>query len=150
MLAALRDGEGQLALEQRGADQASAAFGRDGVDGVNVGIAAAEGDDPVGVAPRGLDQPVAVRRVVGEDRDAVGLEALEDLGLGVGDRLFRAEVLDMRRGDGGDQRDVGADLAGQRGDLACVVHAHFEHRITRRRAASARGSAARRCGCCSS
>ena len=31
------------------------------MDRVDVGIAAAEGDDPVGVAPRGLDQPVAVR-----------------------------------------------------------------------------------------
>ena len=90
MLAALRDGEGQLALEQRGADQAAAAFGRHGMDGMDVGIAAAEGDDAVGLAARGLDQPVAVRRVVGEDRDAVGLQALENLGLGVGDRFFRA------------------------------------------------------------
>ena len=42
MLAALRDGEGQLALEQGGADQASAAFRGDGVDGVDVGVAPIE------------------------------------------------------------------------------------------------------------
>ena len=110
MLAALGDGEGELALEQRGADQASAAFGGDGVDRVDVGVAAAEGDDPVGMAPRRLHQPVAVRRVVGDDRDAVGLEPFENLRLGIGDRLFRAEVLDVRRRDRGDQRDVRADL----------------------------------------
>ena len=103
MVAALRDSEGQLALEQRGGDQAPAALGADGVDGVDVGVAAAEGDGPVGMAARGLDQPVAVRRVVGNDRDAVGLEPLENLGLGVGDRFLRAEILDMRRGDRGDQ-----------------------------------------------
>ena len=39
----------------------------------------AEGDDPLGVAARGLDQPVAVRRVVGDDRDAAGLEPVENL-----------------------------------------------------------------------
>ena len=111
MLAALRDGEGQLAFEQRRADQASAAFRADGMDRVDVGIAAAEGDDLVGMPPRGLDQPVAMRRVVGEDRDAVGLEPVENLRLGVGDRLFRAEILDMRGGDRGDQRDMRADLA---------------------------------------
>ena len=57
-----------------------------------------------------------------------GSRPFEDLGLGVGDRFFGAEVLDMRRGDGGDQRDVRPDLPGQRGDLAGIVHAHFEHR----------------------
>ena len=111
MLAALRNGEGQLALEQRCADQAAAALGRHRVDGVDVGIAAAEGDDAVGMAARRLDQPVAVRRVVGDDGDAVGLEPFEDLGLGVGDRLFRAEILDMRGRDRGDERDMRADLA---------------------------------------
>ena len=131
MLAALRDGEGQLALEQGRADQAAAASGGDGVDRVDVGVAAAEGDDPVGVAPRGLDQPVAVRAVVGDDRDAVGLEPDENLALGVGDRLFRSERLDMRGSDRGDDRDVRADLPGQSGDLARVVHAHFEHREPR-------------------
>ena len=60
-------------------DQASAARRRDRVHRMHVGIAAAEGDDPVGMAARRLDQPVAMRRVVGDDRDAVGLEPLEDL-----------------------------------------------------------------------
>ena len=42
----------------------------------------------VGVSARGFDQPVAVRAVVGNDRDAFGFESLENFGLGVGDRLF--------------------------------------------------------------
>ena len=128
MRAALRNGEGQLALEQRCADQAAAALGADGMDRVDVGVAAAEGDDPFGVAARGLDEPVAVRAIVGDDCDPVRLEALENLGLGVGDRFFRTEVFDVRGRDGGDQRDVRPDLPGQRGDLAVVAHAHLEHR----------------------
>ena len=51
--------------------------------------------------------------------------------LGVGDRLFDAEILDVRRGDRGDERDMRADHARQRGDLAGIVHAHFEHRELR-------------------
>jgi len=48
---------------------------------------------------------------------AVGIETLEYLGLGVGDRMFGAQILDMRRSDRGDDRDMRADLAGERGDL---------------------------------
>ena len=79
-----------------------------------------------------------------------GFQPFEDLALGVGDRLFAAEHLDMRGGDRGDDRDVRADLPGQRGDLAGVVHAHLEHAEARCAPASAPGSAARRHGCCSS
>ncbi len=125
MPAALRDGEGQLAPQQSGADQAPATFGADRVHGVDVGIAAAEGDDLPGVAPRGLHQAVAVARVVGHDGDPVRLEPLEDLRLGIGDRLLRAEVLEMGRGDCGDDGEVRPDLAGQSCDLAGIVHAHF-------------------------
>ena len=128
MLARLRDGEGQLALEQNGADQAAAAVGGDGVDGMDVGIAAAEGDDAVGMPARRLDQTVAVRGVVGDDGNAFVLQALEDFGLGIGDRFFRPEVLDVRGRDCRNDGHVRADLAGQSGDLAGVVHAHFEDR----------------------
>ena len=110
MLAGLRNGEGQLALEQRCADQAAAALGRDRMDGVHVGIAAAESDDAVGAPPRGLDQPVAVRGIVGDDGDPFGLDPFEDLRLGVGDRLFRSEIFDMGGSDRRDQCNVRADL----------------------------------------
>src|SRR5438105_21371 len=100
MLAALADMEGQLAFEQAGGDQAAPALGGDGVPGMDVSIAAAEGDDRVRVAPRRLEQPVAVGAVVWQDGGAVRLQPFENLGLGVGDRLLRAERLDMRRGDG--------------------------------------------------
>ena len=89
---------------------------------------AAETDDVPGVPARGLEQSIAMRRRLGDDRGSVGLETLEDLALGVGDRLNRAEVLDMRRCDGGDERDVRTDHARERRDLAGIVHAHFEHR----------------------
>ena len=79
---------------------------------MDVRIALAEGDDAVGVAPCGLDQPVSVRGVVGDDCHAVGLEAAKNLALGVGDCFFRAEVLDVCRGDRGDDCDVRPDLAG--------------------------------------
>ena len=128
MVAALGDGEGQFAVDQPRGDQAAAIVGAHGVDRGDVGLAAAEGHDAPRMAPRGLEQAVALGRVLGDDRDAAGLEPLEDLGLGVGDRLDRAEMLDMRRGDGGDQRDVRAHQPGQRGDLAGMVHAHFEAR----------------------
>ena len=47
--------------------------------------------------------------------------------LGVGDRLDRPEMLDMRRSDRRDQRDMRAHQPGQRGNLAGVVHPHLEH-----------------------
>ena len=139
MIAGLRDGEGQLALEQSRADQASAALGGNRMDGVDVGVAGAEGDDALGAAARGLDQPVAVRRVVGNDRDPAGLEAFEDLGLGIGDRLLRAEF-SMCAG----AMAVMSATCGR----TCAVNARISPALfmpisstaNRRRAASARGS----------
>src|SRR3982751_1560641 len=92
MLAALRDGEGQLALQKRRADQASAAIGGHCVYGMHVGVAAAEGDDAIGVPACGLHQAIAMWRVVGNDRDAVSFQSREDLRLGIGDRLLRPEI----------------------------------------------------------
>jgi hypothetical protein len=57
------------------------------------------------------------------------LQPFEDLGLGIGDRLHAAEVLDVRGRDGGDQRDVRSNQLGQRRNFAGVAHAHLEHAI---------------------
>jgi hypothetical protein len=70
-----------------------------------------------------------MRRVVGDDGNAVELKAFEDFGLGVGNRFLGAEVFDVRRRDGRNERDMRANLPGERRDLSLVVHAHFEHRI---------------------
>jgi len=75
------------------------------------------------MAPRRLDQLVAMRGLLGDDRHAIVLEPFEYLRLGRGDRLHRAEIFDMRGGNRGDECDVGAHQPGQRGDLAGVVHA---------------------------
>ena len=47
--------------------------------------------------PRRGDQPVAMRAVEGDDRGAARLQPLEDLALGVGDRLVAGEEFAMRR-----------------------------------------------------
>ena len=139
-----------LSSSARG-DQAAAIVGeRTAWSACDVGIAMAEGDDPVGMAPRGLDQPVAVRAVVGDDRDAVGLQPLEDFAPWRRRSPPRAEILDMRRGDGGDQRDMRPDHAGSARRSRRRCSCPFRAPQTRCRAASGRGSAARRYGCCSS
>ena len=68
-----------------------------------------------------------MRAVIGNDRGAARLQPLENLGLGLGDRRFGAEKFDMGGRDGGDDRDMGPHLPGQRGQFARMVHAHFEH-----------------------
>src|SRR6185369_3919207 len=95
---------------------------------MNVRIAAAECDDLFGTPARCLHEPVAILAVVRNDGDAPRLQPLEDLGLGIGDRLFGAEILDVRGSDGRNDRDVRTDLAGQGRDLAPVVHPHFKDR----------------------
>ena len=58
-----------------------------------------------------------------------GSRPVEDLGLGAGHAgLAVGEVLDVDRADGGDRHRVRRDHAGQRRDLAGVVHADLEHR----------------------
>ena len=59
------------------------------------------------------------------------LEPEEDLRLGVGDRLERAEEFEMHRLDRGDDRDLRAHQAGERLDLAGMVHADLEHGVAR-------------------
>ena len=98
MFASLGDGEGQFALEQRSADEASPTLGANGMDRMDVRIARAEGDDSVGPTTSCPDQPVAVRRIVGDDRNSLAFQPFENLRLGVGNRFFRAE--DSRCGPG--------------------------------------------------
>ena len=72
-----------------------------------------------------------------------GAHALEDLGLGVGDGLDGIEELDMGRLDGGDDRHIGTDHAGEGTQLAGMIHAELEDAQRGPRAAGGRGSAAR-------
>ena len=66
--------------------------------------------------------------VVGRnDADAVGRQPLEDLRLGVGDRLHGAEIFKVCGRDLGDHRHMGPDHGDQVADLSGIVHAHLEH-----------------------
>ena len=82
-------------------------------------------------------------RIVGaieiENGDAAGLDALEDFGLSVGDRLDAVEELEVRGLDVGNHRDVRPHHAGQRRDLSRMVHADLKDRVASRGAACARG-----------
>ena len=79
MLTTLRDSEGQLPLQQCRADQAAAPVGADRMDRVDVGVPAAERDDPVGTPPRRLDPlPIGAQQTFFEILDAFALPA--DLG----------------------------------------------------------------------
>jgi hypothetical protein len=79
--------------------------------------------------------PQVCMRVVGvEDGDAAVGEPVENLALGAGDRLDRAEEADVRGQRVVDERDVGARQPRQVVDLAGVVHAHLEHGEAVRRA----------------
>ncbi len=88
---------------------------------------APEGNDPRSRLLSVTAQPLEMRAVGGNHRDPTRREPGKDLRFGIGDRLLAAKVLDMRGGDGGDHRDMRADMAGQRRDLAGVVHPHLEH-----------------------
>ncbi len=55
---------------------------------------------------------------------------MEDLGLGVGDLLDRAEEAEMHGSDGGDDGDMRPDQPRQHVDLARMIHADLEHTET--------------------
>ena len=93
---------------------------------------------PLGLDAGRLREAVVdeVRKVVvrGHDQErACGVpvraraHALDDLGLGAGDVLARAEQADVARADVGDDGDVRAGAGGQARELALVVHAHLGH-----------------------
>ena len=75
-------------------------------------------------------EPCEMRAVRRDHRRAALDETAEDFRFGVRDRLFAAEILDMRGRDSGNHRDMGADMIAQLGDLACMVHPHLEHAET--------------------
>ena len=128
MLARLGDGEGELGARQDGGDQRSARRRGHDVAGPDVGaFAEAEAQHLRRIGPGGGGKPVAIGAVVGNESDSALLQALEDLALGVGNLLLAGEEGAMGRCDGGDDRDVRPDQAGQRGQLAFMVHPHLEH-----------------------
>ena len=67
-----------------------------------------KGNDAVRMAPCMAQQLVAMRRIKGDNGCATGFKALKNLTLGVGNRLHRAQIFDMRRGNGRNQRHMGA------------------------------------------
>ena len=85
----------------------------------------AERHDPAGERRR----PRHHQRVVGvADQQRVRAGLLEDLGLGIGNRVARAEVADVGVADVGPHPHVGLGDVHQHPDLAGVVHAQFHHR----------------------
>ena len=70
-----------------------------------------------------LGEARVMRIVTIEDGCAAALDAAEDFGLRIGDRLDRGEEAKMRRLDCRDHRDMRPDHARQRIDLAGMVHA---------------------------
>ncbi|MCY1172865.1 hypothetical protein D9M73_130090 [compost metagenome] len=128
MLPRLADREAQFARADDGGDEGAAAFGAHRFDRANVcALVEAKGHNPRRIRRGGGDQAVAMRAVIRDDRHAARLQPLENLTLGIGDGGFVAEEFGMRRGDGGDDRDMRAHQSGQMRQFARVVHAHFEH-----------------------
>jgi hypothetical protein len=68
-------------------------------------------------------QQLKIRRVGGQHGHAAGLQATQDRRLLARDRLDASQVADMRRRDCRDHRDVRTGEAGERSDLAWLVHA---------------------------
>ena len=91
-----------------------------------------EGDDALDARVLGLALEARELAVVAIDHRCTAVpEPQEDFGLGVGDRLDRAEKFEMHRLDRGDDRHVRPHQPGQRLDLAGMIHSHFEHGVAR-------------------
>ena len=89
-----------------------------GLGHADVGALAAERDEATGVVAQvGLEEGF----VGGHDQRALA-QVGDDLGLGGGDLLDRADELEVDRGDVGDHGDVGFDDGGELGDLAATAH----------------------------
>ena len=66
-------------------------------------------------------------RVVGVgDEDIVGVRSIENLGLGIGDRVSRLEEPEVRVAHIGPHADVGLRDADQRANLSRMIHAQFD------------------------
>ena len=132
MRAGLANREAQLGAWQRRRHHRSALGAAQDIGGADVGaLVEPESENAVGIRARRVDQPVAMRAVMRDDRGAVALESLKYLPLGVGDRLLAREIFAVRRGDGGDDRDMWPHQSGEPRQFACVVHPHFEHAVAR-------------------
>jgi len=89
-------------------------------------------DDPGNAEMAGLfGQALIVAAVAIEHGHCAFRHAGEDAALLVGDRLLATKVADMDRPDIGDDPDMRLDLAGQRFDLAGVIHADLKHAVAR-------------------
>ncbi len=82
------------------------------------GLVEPERDDPRGMRGCCRDQPVAMRAVKGDDRNAAGFEPGEDLALSIRDRFLAREKFGVRRCDRRDDRDVRADKLRQLREFA--------------------------------
>ena len=100
------------------------------VAGAHVGVAR---DSPnVTVAPGKAAHPGHHARIVGRAHEHVaGPRALEDLGLGVGNRVHRREEAHVGVAHVGPHADVGLGNAHERADLPGVIHPQFHHRHVR-------------------
>ena len=133
MRAGLRYGITQLALHTRsaaefGCDQRAAGGRGQGIDQPHIGIGrSAEPDHPCRVLRGNACQQFDMRVVGRNDRGAAGLKPFENFRLGCSDCGLARKMPDMRGRDRGDHRHVGAHQPGQRGQFACMVHAHLEH-----------------------
>ncbi len=128
MLARLGDGVTDAPVAKISGDERTAACRRDRVEQPHIGgLGAPEGDDMRTAGFGVADHAFGPFAVCGNNGDAAFDKAGEDLRLLVRDSLKTAEVFDMRGRDGGDQRNMGAGMGGERGDLALVVHPHLEH-----------------------
>src|SRR5260221_111479 len=87
----------------------------------------AEADDAGDPATlRRLREACEMSVVAVEDRGAAGFDTVEDLGLGIGDRLERGEIAEMRDLDRGDDGDMRPGDRAELGELAGMVHAELE------------------------
>src|SRR5260221_1053731 len=87
----------------------------------------AEADDAGDPATlRRLREACEMSVVAVGDRGAAGFDTVEDLGLGIGDRLERGEIAEMRDLDRGDDGDMRPGDRAELGELAGMVHAELE------------------------
>ena len=97
------------------------------------GVAArvgAEGPDPADASGSRMGHQAREMGIVPvEDGGARRVHAFEDLGLGVGDPVDAVEKLQMDGRDRGDDRHLRLGHAGQRPDLAGVVHPQLEDTV---------------------
>ena len=139
--------QGECVLVLAGADsdmQAGEVFGHR--ENLRVGAGAvAEVDDAAGEIAAEL-RDVGIAAV--EESDAVGGQRGDQFELGACDAgLAFGEVFDVRGADVGDDAPVGRGDAGECGDFAEVVHAHFNDGDIRARARGAAVAAAGRRRC---